>query len=101
MADFIPGQPIETKEPTIEVTLTPQKPLAVGPHLFQLVVIDNSGNESVPVTVTVNVVDTDKPTAILDAPARVPAGQAFTLDGRRSTDLGGGQVVRWRWTMVS
>lgn len=100
MPEFKPGQTVDTKEPTIEVTASAQKPFQVGRMVFELVVVDNSGNESLPARVEVNVIDDEKPTAILQAPSRVSAAQPFTLDGRRSTDAPGGHVVRYRWTRV-
>lgn len=101
MPEFSPGQTIETNTPTIDVTATPQKPFPPGRLTFSLVVVDDSKNESLPVTVVVTVLDNQRPTAILTAPPQVPVGQAFTLDGRQSTDLGGGRIVSYRWTLVS
>jgi hypothetical protein len=100
MPEFTVGQTIETKEPTIEVTVTPQRPLPPGKLVFQLQVVDDSGNVSAPTTVDVIVKDKELPTAVLTAPTEVPAGQSFTLNGQRSSDAGGGQVVRYRWTLI-
>jgi hypothetical protein len=100
MAEFQPGQTIETEESTIEVTVTENRPLAVGRHRFRLVVVDDSGNESAPDTVVVHVVDDQAPTAILTAPERVSFGVSFPLDGSRSSDVGGGRIVRYLWTLM-
>ena len=48
MPQVVPGQPIETETPVVEVTVTRDKPLAPGQHRFQLVVTDDSGNVSTP-----------------------------------------------------
>jgi hypothetical protein len=101
MAEFFPNKPIETKEPKIEVTVSPNAPLPVGVTRFQLVVVDDSGNESEPNFVEVVIRDTQRPTAVLDAPRQVEAGQSFALSGDRSSDVAPGKVVRYLWTLVS
>jgi len=100
MAEFKPNEPITTAEPTIEVTIAPANPLRVGRHRFRLVVIDDSGNSSLPDEVDVFVVDTTNPTAVLEAPRTVPFGTSFALSGARSTDVGGGTIARFIWTLV-
>lgn len=100
MPEFQPNTPIETDVPTIEVTVTATNPLRVGRHRFRLSVFDDSGNESLPDEVDVIVRDTERPTAVIAAPREVPFGQSFALSGERSSDVGGGQVVRYTWTLV-
>jgi len=100
MATFERDEDITTSEPTIEVTLTPEASLPLGPHVFQLVVRDDAGNLSQPATVVVTVIDAVAPTAVLKAPQRVRFGESFTLDGKDSTDAGGGRVARWIWTYL-
>ena len=100
MAEFVIGAVVETAEPTVEVTVSPNRPLGVGRHTFQLIVVDDSGNISAPDQVVVIVADQDAPTAVISAPEVVPTGRSFTLDGRRSFDVGGGRVVSFRWTLV-
>lgn len=100
MPTFTDGQTIETREPFITVDASPQAPLKPGKMTFQLVVVDDTGNESAPAMMTVFVVDSERPTAILVGPDKVPQAQAFRLDGSRSTDVGG-QIVRYKWTLVS
>lgn len=100
MAEFILNTPIDTKEPGIEVTISPRAPLKVGLHRFQLVVYDDSKNESKPSVVEVRVLDTQAPTAILRGPSAVGIGQSFKLDGSESTDLGGGTIVAYQWTYL-
>jgi chitodextrinase len=100
MPEFIINKTIETPEPTIDVSVTPDKPLPRGKLTFQLVVTDDSGNVSKPSTVTVTILDDQLPTAILTAPTSVPFGKAFSLSGERSTDLGGGKIVKYAWTYL-
>jgi hypothetical protein len=88
---------VVTNVPSFTVNVDPASPLAIGPHVYQLVVVDDSGNVSAPAAATVRVADNAAPTAVLDAPTTVPLGQSFTLSGARSSDIGG-QVVEWRWT---
>jgi hypothetical protein len=63
-------------------------------------VVDDSGNVSVPALITIQILDTEAPNAVIDGPERVPFGQSFQLSGRRSVDLGGGQIVAYRWTRM-
>ena len=100
MSTFRVGTPIETKEPTIEVTVNSDSMLGVGRHVFRLVVVDDSGNVSKPSDAVVVVLDDQAPTAILKAPGRVSAGQSFMLDGSASTDLPPGKIATYTWTLV-
>ena len=100
MAEFRPGQPIETDVPTVEVTVTPGAPLPVGRHRFQLVVVDDSGNQSEPSVAEVIVRDRQKPTAVLDVPAAVDFGSSFRLSGSRSSDVAPGKIVKFIWTRL-
>ncbi|MDO8356401.1 MAG: hypothetical protein Q7U76_08445 [Nitrospirota bacterium] len=52
MATFVPGRPITTDQPFIDV----DPGLSVGTHRFQLVVVDAQGNQSAPDVQTVTVV---------------------------------------------
>jgi hypothetical protein len=100
MPEFRTGEPIETREPEIEVTVTPASPLPAGRNRFQLVVVDDSGNESAPAVVEVIVRDTTNPTAVLDAPREMEFGRSFRLSGRRSSDIPPGRIVNYRWTLL-
>ncbi len=100
MAEFIINQEVKTDTPTVEVTLSPDRPLPLGRHTFRLVVVDDSGNSSIPDDVIVIVADTQNPTAVLAAPRSVAFGTSFNLDGTRSFDAGGGQVVTYLWTYL-
>lgn len=101
MATFVIGTPIDTTDASIEVTVDPARPLAPGRHRFQLVVVDDSGNQSAPAAIDVIVRDTARPTAVIDAPSQVEAGRSFTLQGNRSSDVPPGRIVQFVWTMLS
>ena len=100
MPEFRINDPITTDQPDIEVTVTPAAPLAVGRHIFRLVVADDSDNLSDADEIEVIVLDSERPTAILEGPRTVAFGQSFTLTGRRSTDVGGGRVVSFTFTLL-
>lgn len=101
MATFVPGQAVVTTDPRVEVTVSPSAPLAPGRHRFQLVVVDDAGNESQPAVTEVIVIDNTKPTAVIDAPATVPFGSSFTLSGTRSFDLPPGKISQYRWQQLT
>jgi hypothetical protein len=96
------NQPVEAAAPdaTLIVTVDPARPLPVGAYVFQLEVLDDSGNRSQPVQARLFVVDTQGPTAIISAPRTVPFGQEFTLSGAESRDVGGGAIARYVWTLI-
>lgn len=100
MADFVIGTDISTDTPTIEVTVSADKPLPIGRQTFRLVVVDDSGNVSQGDQVQIIVADQDAPTAVLKAPQVVGFGKSFDLDGSASFDVGGGKVVKYIWTYV-
>jgi hypothetical protein len=79
----------------------PAGPLPSGKHTFQLVVVDDQGQSSLPATVDVVVRDKVVPTAVIKAPQSVPAGQSFTLDGSASNEVPPGKIVKFIWTMTS
>jgi len=100
MAEFVINQEVRTETPTVEVTLSANNALALGRHTFRLVVVDDSGNSSIPDDVIVIVADTENPTAVLNAPRSVNFATSFNLDGSRSFDAGGGRVVSYTWTYM-
>lgn len=100
MAEFIINTDISTDVPTIEVTLSPDKPMPIGRQRFRLVVVDDSGNVSKADEVIVIIADTQAPTAVLGAPATVAFGTSFKMDGSKSFDVGGGKVVKYVWTYL-
>ena len=101
--EFAPGVTVSTKgdDPTVKVVFTSRGPLKPGIHEFQLVVVDDSGNESAPFRQQVLVVDQTRPNAVLTVlPSEtVPFGEAFTLSGEKSFDIGG-VIKEYRWTLV-
>jgi hypothetical protein len=102
-ADLQVNQPVEGTAPdaTLIIEVDPAKPVRVGTYVFQLRVTDDSGNVSSPTEARLIVVDEGKPIAIIDAPIRVPFGKGFTLSGERSSDVGGGKIVKFTWTLIS
>jgi hypothetical protein len=101
MANFTIGTKVATTENFVDVTSLPSAPLPAGTHHFQLIVVDDAGNQSDPAVATVVIKDTTKPTAVLTiAPTQVDPGQTFRLDGSRSTDVAPGKVVQYIWTML-
>lgn len=102
------GTPIETSNDQLVINM-PGTRLPVGQHRFQLQVEDDSGNLSAAAIVTVIVVDTQAPTAVLElrdiggalnTDGRVGFGSDFILDGSRSVDIGG-TIVLYRWSNAS
>lgn len=101
MATFTIGTDISTTTSSIDVTVDPAKPLAVGKQRFRLVVVDDSGNSSLPADVLITVADKGAPTAVIEASSSiVMTGASFRLDGSKSFDTGGGKVVKYIWTYV-
>jgi hypothetical protein len=100
MPKFVIGTPVESTTPSIEVTVNAQTPLPIGRHRFQLVVADDSGNQSLPDVVEVVVRDSTNPTAVIRAPSQVELGRSFNLDGRDSSDVPPGRIVKYIWTML-
>ena len=96
------NQPIEAAAPdaTLVVTVDRTAPLKVGSYIFQLEVMDDSGNRSQPVQARLIVVDTEAPSAIISAPRTVGFNTEFTLSGAESRDVGGGTIARFIWTLI-
>ncbi len=100
MAEFVINTDVVTDAPRVEVTVTPDRPLAIGRQRFRLIVVDDSGNRSQPDEVTVIVADQDAPTAVLRGPRITGFGRSFDLDGSASLDTGGGRIVQYVWTYL-
>lgn len=113
MATFVPGvdTAVRAEEPHLDVAASPTRPLAPGKHIFQLVVTDNSGNQSEPARVTVTVKDQAEPSAVIDYVREdgtrlydgeivVAYGKPFRLTGERSSDANG-RVTTWNWRILS
>jgi hypothetical protein len=108
MAEFKINVPVVQADPSVTVDITAANPLGVGKHTFRLTVVDDSGNESDPAFVDVVIVDTEKPTAVLDLVNRdgkivdpsVGFAQPFILSGARSKDDPPGKVKEFRFTLL-
>ena len=101
-SDLQVNQPIEAAAPdtTLVINVDPNAPFPVGARVFQLEVVDDSGNRSQPAQVRIVIVDDQAPTAVINAPDRVPFGRSFTLSGAESRDVGGGQIRSYIWTLL-
>lgn len=109
MARFVANTPVVQPDSQVKVDVTPTAPLPLGANRFQLIVVDDAGNESEPTFIDIIVRDKEKPTAVLQLvnadgrpvnPAEVAFGQSFTLSGARSSDVAPGKVVEFRFTLV-
>jgi hypothetical protein len=108
MAVFKPNVPVVQPEPLVKVEVSPAAPLPLGANRFQLVVVDDQGNESAPFFLDVVVQAVNEPTAVLDMvdengariEPTVVAGKTFILSGKRSTDVPPGKVVEYRFTLL-
>ena len=100
MAEFVINADVTTKEPKVEVTITPDKPMALGRQRFRLIVVDDAGNKSAADEVIVIIADQEAPTAVLRAPKITPFGRSFDLDGSASFDVGGGKIAQYVWTYL-
>lgn len=96
------NQAIEAAAPdaTLSITINPDQPLPVGTHVFQLEVIDDSGNRSQPAQFRITIFDDQAPTAVITGPEGVPFGREFALSGQQSRDIGGGTIETYVWTLI-
>ena len=96
------NEPIDAAAPdaSLIIVVDPANPLKVGSYTFQLEVMDDSGNRSKPVQARLFIVDTQAPSAIISAPRSVAFGTDFTLSGIESSDVGGGTIARYIWTLI-
>jgi hypothetical protein len=108
MAKFKVNVAVPQDTPDVKVEGTDSGALPLGPNRFSLVVVDDSGNESEPFVLTVTVVDTDKPTAVLQVvnadgkvlDPTVQFGQTFILSGAASQDKEPGTIRDYRFTLL-
>ena len=98
---------VETPDPILNIAMG-DKPLPLGQHSFELSVTDSAGNESAAAIVTIFILDQEAPTAILEAfttdgkpSTNFNFGESFTLNASKSTDAGGSQIDRYIWRLVS
>lgn len=94
------GTPVITLVPAFTFAADPARPFAIGYHVVDLVVTDDSGVRSEPDTVRITVVDNIAPTAVIDAPTRIVEGSSLPVSGTRSFDIGG-TIVRYDWQLDS
>jgi hypothetical protein len=83
----------------LSISVDSENPLQTGSYEFQLVVTDDSGNNSKPTTVKIVIADDQAPTAVIDAPSRVGFAKDFALSGGRSIDVGG-ELTKFVWTLI-
>jgi hypothetical protein len=100
--NFTVGSTVTTTDNFVDVTQAAgTAAIPQGTHHFQLIVVDEAGNKSAPVTAAVVIKDTILPTAVLTiAPSQVQPGQTFRLDGSKSSDVAPGTVTSYIWTMI-
>ena len=110
MTVFKLNQPVTQADPRVKVEATRVQPIPAGAHRFQLVVVDNEGNQSDPTFLDIVVQAPTYPTAVLDMVddtgkrldnSNVPFGTTFNLSGVRSTDVAPGKVVQYIFTLVT
>ena len=110
MVKFVANTPVVQPDSEVKVDATAREPLPLGANRFQLIVVDDAGNESEPTFIDIIVRDKERPTAVLQLvdpngrpinPAEVAFGQSFTLSAARSSDVEPGKVVEFRFTLVA
>jgi hypothetical protein len=90
---------ISTTDAGLNIESDNAEPLVPGVYDFQLVVNDDSGNQSSPTIARVIIVDDKKPTAVIDAPSRIGFAEDLLLSAQRSVDIGG-KIVEYKWTLI-
>ena len=108
MAEFKTNVPVVQADPVVTVEASEREPFPTGPLRFQLVVVDEAGNESDPAFLDVIVRDSEKPTAVIDVvngdgkvlEPVVSVGESFILSGARSSDVPPGKVKEYRFTLL-
>jgi hypothetical protein len=96
MADLSPNTEVVTESPTFAVTTK----LPQGTYRYQLVVEDDHGLRSDPVTIDVQVLAPPVAVLTVNPGTSVRTGDPFTLDGSKSTDQNG-KIVKYHWTLLT
>jgi hypothetical protein len=99
MPPIKPGEVITTTTSKVDITPTRDIPLPAGTYNFELVVEDDQGKKSPPVTVKV-VVQKTLPEAVLKGPESVELANAFTLDGSGSAAVAPARLTRFNWRLL-
>lgn len=98
-----------TADEQLRIKVSNDNPLPIGSNTFQLIVVDDSGNESLPAQVIVIVRDTTRPTAVIraaDAEGRplpdnaLEFGASFMLNAKGSQDLPPGKITKFVWSLL-
>lgn len=98
-----------TADAVLGIKVSNDNPLPIGSNTFQLIVIDDSGNESLPAQVIVVVRDTTRPTAVLratDTEGRplpnnsLEFGASLILNAKGSLDLPPGKISKYVWSLL-
>ena len=98
MADFTPDQlraGQRTPDARVNVVVDPNNLLAIGEHAASLAVVDAEGNASPAVTIRIQVVDADRPTAAIRCVAGTrhwPSLGPLDTTAGTSARSGGGNV---------
>ena len=93
------GDTITTTVPRLDITPTRDAPMPIGTYTFELVVEDDKGLKSPPVTLKVEVRKT-LPDAVIRGPEKVEVGSTFALDGTGSTAVAPSKLARFHWRLV-
>ena len=102
--------PQTTEDTQLTIKVSNNNPLPIGSNTFELTVVDDSGNESVPAQVVVIVRDTTRPTAVLRVaniegrplPGNVlESGASFLLNAKGSLDAPPGKISKYVWTLLN
>jgi hypothetical protein len=107
------GGKVTTKTPDGKpdpvLTIAASAALKLGRHDFELVVTDDAGNDSSPLRVTILVVDTQRPNAVVNVldergqpleDNRVPRKTNFILDASKSFDPNDGTITGYLWRYI-
>lgn len=112
MAQFNPAtdEKVRSTDSLLEVLASRQTPLKPGKNVFQLIVEDDTGNASEPASITIIVLDNQRPTAVIDfvdaagratpePTVQIAFGTKFALSAKRSSDVDG-EVVAFNWQLM-
>ena len=101
---------VKTKDSVLNVSVSPDNPLPIGRHIFELEVIDKAGNRSVPARVQLVVRDSQAPTAVLNVTdeqgrilpeAVIEMGAGFVLNAKGSQDVAPGTGIEsYTWRLL-